>query len=505
MDKKNENEEIQIENQINQKNEKSKENKNNSNNFIDYDISNNNSLINTNRENEYKNIISELEKEIEKEKEKSKNRTEDNKLLIIELNKKIINCEREIKYYSIENQKQIEKLELFSEEVTNKINRININDFLKKIEGSKKNIKNKKVKEVVDNKLGQKEKLLENIMVLIKNNENENISLKNKLTKCKRGKNINDLLKLQKDQENKILNLQKEIKIKKTQLEDHLKCNLMKSNLVKKVEDIRQEITYFNKMYEQTKNTINILEYKNKPKIISDKKINNTINSLKINKAFNIKSLNISNTIDNRMNNQIYKIKYKKISSPSPKRINTEKGNEEDLIDIPFHLSQIFSEKELKAIFIGLNKNKSKYKQFLRVLNVKSSIKDSIESKHKLDIKQKLNKINELDEQIEFMNIKNGENELDMDFIKKQIHELNKEKNIYLKINNKLNNQIKEKKIINESKDKEINSLGGQLIQLKNFLKKGDIESIKKFPEIEMQYFEENEDNSFITKLLKEM
>ena len=102
----------------------------------------------------------------------------------------------------------------------------------------------------------------------------------------------------------------------------------MKSNLVKKVEDIRQEITYFNKMYEQTKNTINILEYKNKPKIISDKKINNTINSLKINKAFNIKSLNISNTIDNRMNNQIYKIKYKKISSPSPKRINTEKGNE---------------------------------------------------------------------------------------------------------------------------------------------------------------------------------
>ena len=189
MDKKKENEEIQIENQINQKNEKSKENKNNSNNFIDYDISNNNSLINTNRENEYKNIISELEKEIEKEKEKSKNRTEDNKLLIIELNKKIINCEREIKYYSIENQKQIEKLELFSEEVTNKINRININDFLKKIEGSKKNIKNKKVKEVVDNKLGQKEKLLENIMVLIKNNENENISLKNKLTKCKRGKN----------------------------------------------------------------------------------------------------------------------------------------------------------------------------------------------------------------------------------------------------------------------------------------------------------------------------
>ena len=507
---KNENEEIQIENQINQKKEekeKSKENKNKSNNPIDYNLLNNNSLINTNRENEYKNLIKELEKEIEKEKKKSKNRSEDNKILIAELNKKIVNCEREIKYYSNKNQKQIEKLELFSGEITNKINKININDFLKKIENSKKNIKNKreKEKEIVDDKLGQKEKQLKNIMVFIKNNESENESLKNKLIKYKKGINYNDLLKLQKEEENKILNLQKEIKMKKTQLEEHLKCNLIKSNLIRKIEDIRHEITMFNKIYEQTKNKINILEYKNKPKIISDKKINNTIDTSKIKKPLNIKSLNISNAIDNKINNQIYKIKYKKNNSPSPKRISAENENEEELIEIPFHLSQIFSEKELKAIFVGLDKNKYKYKKFLKILNIKSSIKDSIESKHKLDIKQRLNKINELDEQIEYMNIKNGENEVDIELIKKQINDLNKEKNIYLKKNNQLNNQIKEKNIINEVKDKEINSLGKQLIQLKNFLKKGDIESIKKFPEIEIQYFDENEDNSFITKILKEI
>ena len=53
---------------------------------------------------------------------------------------------------------------------------------------------------------------------------------------------------------------------------------------------------------------------------------------------------------------------------------------------------------------------------------------DSLEARHKLDIKQKLDKINELDEQIEFMSIKKGEYNANIQIYKKQILAAQEEK-----------------------------------------------------------------------------
>ena len=93
--------------------------------------------VDEDKKNKYMNIILELEKEIENEKSKSKDRTEENKNLIIDLKQKILKCQKEIKNYSYKNEKQREELELLSEQVTNQLNRIDINQIKKFMKNTK--------------------------------------------------------------------------------------------------------------------------------------------------------------------------------------------------------------------------------------------------------------------------------------------------------------------------------------------------------------------------------
>ena len=473
------------------------ENKTNPKNILDFNITNNNNLndIEILKEDDLKKIILDLEKEINNEKNKSKDKTEENKNIFSEIKQKILDCKKEIKYYSLQNEKQREELELISKQVTKMLNNININNVLKNKDNSKKSQKDELIE-----KIDQKEKQLKSIMGLIKINENENESLKYRINKLNKIKNYDDLIKEKKEQENKIIELQKEIRIKKVQLEDHSKCNLIKSNLIKQCDEIKNEIKMYKDFYENSVNTINILENKNKPKIIPNRKKNSVFNS-RDNKSLNIKFYIVNS--DNKIDKEIYKLKYVKNKYQSEKVINTEK--DEDSIDIPYNLYNIFNEKELKAIYIGLDKDKSKYINILKTLNIKSKYLDNIEAKHKFDIKSKLNQIIDLDEKIEHMNIKKVENDTDIKLHTKLIKDLTEEKKLYLMKNNKLNNQIKEKKLLIEKKDKEINILGNQLIQLKALVKKGNKKKIKNVPEIEIEYFDKNEENSIFEKILNEI
>lgn len=262
--------------------------------------------------------------------------------------------------------------------------------------------------------------------------------------------------------------------------------------MIKKLEELRNDITVYNEKYYNSQNKLNILEYKNKPKIILEQSYNNS----KENKSLNLKSINIYRNGFNKINKQIYEIKFQKNKFPTQKQIHRDKEeNDEDLIDIPYNMTQIFTEKELKAILVGLDKDKIVYKNILNKFNIQNTFVNSLEEKHKIDIKQKLNKINELDEKIEFMNMKAQENENDIQKYVKDINELNKEKQLYLAKNNKLNSQINEKKKIVERKDQEINLLGEQLIKLKQLIKNGDINSIKNLPGIEIQYIDSEKEN----------
>lgn len=188
------------------------------------------------------------------------------------------------------------------------------------------------------------------------------------------------------------------------------------------------------------------------------------------------------------------KIKLQKFNVPKQKPSNVL--SEDDMITVPPKISEMFTEKELKAMFIALDKNKAKYEALLRRFNVQNIYVDSLETKHKLDIKQKLNKINELDEQIEFMNVKKGEYNANIQLFKRQISEAQEEKKIYKMKINKIIEYISKKNKINLRKDKEIKLLGAQLVKLKKYLKNGNLDKIQNEPEIELQG---DEDSSEVT------
>ena len=426
------------------------------------------------KENEYfKNIIIDLEKEIEKEKNISKDISEENRNVLYEIKKKILDYEKEIKYYSIKNEKQREELQLFSKEVSNKINRINVNDISKKLKNSKD--ENNLIKDTIN----QKNLQIENILSMVKSNTKENKSLKNKLLKFKT-EDKSDILK---QRENEILELKRKIKIKKVQLEEHSKCSQIKINLIKKLEELKNEINIYKDVYENSKNELKNLEDKKKSTILLDSI--NTIRVKKKNRVLNIKLLNVTNNSINNMNNLIYEIKKNKIFSQ--KKMDLQK-DEEERIDIPSKISETFNEKELKAIFIGLDKDKLKFKNIIKEFNIKKERIITLELKHKFDIKEKLNKINDIDKQIEYLNMKKEENMADIELCQKLINKFSEEKKLYLNQNNKLNKEIKEKKKLNERKEQEINSLGKQLIQLKKIIKNRDYKFMKEISEIEIGY-----------------
>ena len=522
-----------------------------------------------NEEEEYKKKILDLEKEIENEKKRSKARPEESSKLIMEYRQKIINCQKEIKSYALKNLKQREKLQSISKEIDQKIGQLNykiIKKRLMKIKNIDKN-ESKTEREIVDINIEAKQKQLQNIIALIDILETENEELKNKIKNAQNSKSYFELVEIQKNQENKISELNKEIKIKNLLLKEHSKCANYKSELSRKIESLKDDIKRNQGKFSEIKKRLDFLENKkkekekfSKPIIMNDKSNNisyrNTSLNLKLHTNANTESLNhidlnklvnkedkkenlntqiggynhdkkIHHT-ENDNNNKIDdKASDKKIGdNESINSINKNNGNnnlnelanrnnlynllklpkknlkksfnkinEEEIVTIPPNLYKIFSEKELNAILVGLKMSKSKYKNLLRKFNIQNSYIDSLSTKHKLDIKKKLDRINELDEQIEFLNMKRGETQADMEMYRRQIEQISEIKKIYTLKTNELCNKCEEKREILERKNKEIKTLSNQLIKLKKFIKSGDMKAIKNEPEIEVQYLDEEENN----------
>ena len=547
--------------------ERNKEEQDNINNFslMTHNNANKSIFNDVNKLNQYKSKISKLEKEIEKEKNMSKLKSEKNREYS-EIQEKILICQKQIKLYIHKNNKQREQLQLLSHEIDQKLELLDFKAIKKQINKNPNDTyENKTEKEIIDLNIESRQKQLQNIISLIEILENENQKLLNKIRKAKNTKKYYDLIEFQKKQEIKINDLIKEIKIKKTQLIEHSKCNIIKTELNKKLEAIKEEINLIHDKNTEIKKKLDILEYKNKEKeklmhckpVIMLKKsnnINNSINfrnnslNLKIN-SMNLKSEKLKNIDIDHITNSINKKEKKKkkdknknhsksegkltnelkentkennnangninntnndnletiIEERTPKKTKTirkqdsfKKLIEDEMINIPNNISEIFREKELKAILIGLDKNIIKFKNLLRKFNVQNTFAESLEAKHKLELKNKLNKINELDEKIEFLNVKRDENEADIQLYQKQIDEEIEKKNIYNKKNEKMKNQIQEKKKVIKKKKEEIEVLKNQYLKIKKLIKSGDLKSIRDETEIEVQYLDEDEENNII-------
>ena len=509
--------------------EANKENKNNFSLLSNSNI-NKTTLTDINKINEYKSKISQLEEQIQKEKNNSRSKNEYGKE-ISKIQEKILNCQKEIKLYVNKNNRQRQQLQLLSQELDQKIELIDFKDIQKKMKNKCNNtFENKTEKEIADIHIEARQRQLKNIISLIEILENENEKLANKIRNANNTNKYYELLEKQKNQENQINELIKQIKIKKTKLKEHEKCAIAKLELMKKIESIKQEINRNFGKNTEVKKKLNNLENKKKendkkgnqkPKIIlsrNNKSINYrnfSINLQKGLKAENLRNLDVNSIINEKENNQknnkdkkdevkdnnfknnnnnnLSKINEENVRLKKNNKSSSAKKKEEEMIDIPSNISEIFTEKELKAILIGLDRNKIKYKNILKKFHVQNIYVDNLEARHKLELKNKLNEINELDEKIEFLNSKKDEDEADIQLYQNQIYEEKKKKNtINMKFIN-LNNQVEEKKQIIERKNKEIKILKNQLLKIKKLIKKGDMKYIKDEPEIEVHYLE-NED-----------
>ena len=425
-------------------------------------------------ENEYKNRIAQLQKDLEKEREKAQSKQNDPNV-IINLKNEINAKNKEIKKYAIINTKQRDQLEKLSQEIDQKLNKMNYKAVTRNIQNENKKIneikfkKNISEQKAIENNIAAKEKQLKNIMSLIHILEKENENLKIKIENAKNTEQKFKLIDGQKEQEKQLSTLNYDIKQKKLELKEHSKCFSIKNELLRKISLIKDEITLNHEKLKLVQKKYDELE----KKYNSDQKP--------------------SSSRENKFGSKT-KTKLQKYIVPKQKPTNVL--SEDDMVTVPPKISEIFTEKELKAMLIALDKNKIKYEALLRRFNVQNTYVDSLETKHKLDIKQKLNKINELDEQIEFMNVKKGEYNANIQLYKKQIGEAQEEKKFYKMKINKMIEEISKKNRINSRKDKEIKLLGAQLVKFKKYLKSGNLEKIQNEPDIEILGDEESSENS---------
>ena len=431
------------------------------------------------QENQYKEKISKLQKELEIEKEKSHARQVDPSL-IASIKNEIAIKNKEIKKYANINTKQRDQLEQLSQEIDIKLNKMNYKAVTRNIKSENKKINylnnvsvynhtkhnstnnpNQEQK-TIDNNISAKEKQLKNIMSLIEILKKENENLRIKIENAKNTEQKFKLIDDKKDQEKQLANLNLDIKKKKLELKEHSRCPTIKTELLKKISMLKEEIVLAHEKLVEMQKKYDNLENKNK---LEQQGLLNS-QPIKLSKFGN-------------------KTKFQKYIVPKQKPAKIVQ--EEITIDVPPRIGEIFTDKELNAMFNALDKNRVKYDALLKRFNVQNIYVDSLEARHKLDIKQKLDKINELDEQIEFMSIKKGEYNANIQLYKKQISAAQEEKKNYkMKIDSVLE-EISRKNKINSRKDNEIRLLQAQLIKFKKYLKNGEFDKIHNEPEIEIK------------------
>ena len=453
------------------------------------ELNNEDDSLTMEQENQYKEQITQLQKELEIEKEKSQSKQIDPSL-ISSLKNEIANKNKEIKKYANINTKQRDQLEQLSQEIDNKLNKINYKAVTRNFQSENKKInylssagvynhfKHNSVnnsnteQKTIDNSISAKEKQLKNIMSLIEILKKENENLKIKIENAKNTEQKFKLIDDKKDQEKQLINLNFDIKKKKMELKEHSRCPTIKAELLKKISMLKEEIVLAHEKLVEVQKKYDELENKNK---------------LEQQGLFNSKGEKL-----NKFGNKT-KTKFQKYVVPKQKPAKVIQ--EESIIDVPPKIGEIFTDKELNAMFNALDKNRTKYDALLKRFNVQNIYVDSLEARHKLDIKQKLDKINELDEQIEFMSIKKGEYNANIQIYKKQILAAQEEKKNYkMKIDAVLE-EISKKNKINSRKDNEIKQLQAQLAKFKKYLKNGEFDKIHNEPEIEIKGDEDDTEN----------
>ena len=422
-------------------------------------------MTNENEENEYEENDDEYEydyknnkykigkmsdKNTEKQINITKSETEKDKI-ILQLKKELSEKNLQIKSITKTNNKLQQSLEKFSKQIDDKIfnEKMNKNFF--------ENLKNKKINIKYNSNDRIKERELNNAINMIKILRGDNERLQEIIDKYEKENKFQDLenINKQKIQEND--DLENQIKILKEQLNN---CN----NEIKRYKEIEKQIEILNKENKSLKDNVKTLnnqltkknqknenlENKNyktpRKKKISLIKLEKTINQ---NNIINKYKININPT--NKINNIITSLPT--INSPNNKTLmknnslskiflykKNYSGNIDDI------LSLFFSSDEIDLINNKLFKNNLQgLEEFKLKLCILNKSKETLINKYNNEIKKYIERLKSAQEQIDYLNTKIKELEVNCQVLQTQKNEDAIRKRLLNRRIKKLEKNLKEK------------------------------------------------------------
>ena len=390
---------------------------------------------------------------LKKLKEQEKELNEKNKV-INDLRIEIKEKENKIKLISKTNNKLKISLDEFSKKIDEKLFNKNIVDYSKK---SKSNIKNNN-----NDELNEKE--LKNAMNIIKILKKDNLRLQNAIDNYEKINKMRELESSNKIKDDQNINLENQIKVLKKELNDYnlclKKCKIYESQL----EILNKEIKSFKDNNKILKNKLSNQKQKNdyllnenqgnkdyfSPKRIDNifyvKKSKNMFNSnsnrYKINLYDNFKGLNDKE--ENVKSNNRYSNLQKRVGSlptinsksninsknNSPSGLNSYKKNYENNKDI---LKIFFNEDDIVVINKIFKNDLKGFESFKMKLCIINNSKEALNNKYNLEIRRYNERIKSAQEQIEYLNNKIRESEVNYRVLQTQMNEFNIQKKLLIK------------------------------------------------------------------------
>ena len=455
--------------------EKEKENENHEKIIKDYDIENeeNNLLKNNidnisndeNNDSKISNVdrddiesfnINVLRKKL-KETEKNLN---DKKEEINILKKEIEDKDNKIKKISKLNNKLQFSLNDFSKQIDENLNNKDIYKNRKKPQFNLKSLFN-------NDELSKKE--LDNAMNIIKILQKDNNRLQSNIDNYEKINKLKDLENINKIKSDENSDLEKQIKILKKELKNYNLC-------LKKCKLYEKQINILNTENKSLKDNIKLLNnqlskkaineeekekqklnYKTPPKNksflikldnspISDRHKNN-YNSIfynynnKTNTSLKLNQITTQNKFSSLPKiNLKHKINFKSLSGININNINQKNNENTDEI-----LKIYFNEEEIKILKTIFEKNLEDLESFKKKIHIIHKSKESLNSKYNLEIKKYNERILSAQEQIEYLNNKIRESEVNYRVLQTQINEFNIQKKLFQKKIKMLENDLLQK------------------------------------------------------------
>lgn len=403
----------------------------------------------------------ELQIQINKLKENElqfQNQIEKSNTICQELNEEIEKLQKDlelrnknIKLLTETNYKQKSALESVSNQLDQKIERLRLMQTSKK----KNETDEEKEKKEIEKKLTLKEQELKNSTALVHILSRDNKKLKELLDtygEYKKKMQLVDLSHFKDDEKNSLMN---EINLLKKEIEEHKLCNKKIADLNTNIKHLKSDLKLFKAENTELKKKLNMLSKPN-PLLLSNSQSLQNIKQKSL--TYRTKSVDCENK--RAMDKTIKTHKSSFIGLNSSKEM---KNND--------NYQKLFTEKEKYKIEKLYENDQENYEKFIRKVSILEGARLSLLSKHKVEIRILTEKIEDLNEQIEYLNLKNKESESRIKIFQYQVNEYKNVSKIYQKRINEMQINIEELKNKKNEKQQEASILSHKIQELQEEMK----------------------------------